>query len=191
VGEISRIERELVFAEHRVPPVPDHAPGADVGEHELGFQRAAIVDAGDQRGSLVDRSGQDGVHLEASAKILGGDGFHLPAGNTARTAGNPLLGSTVVTRAGGFSPDGMVSAVNSAQTPTLLQSPGEGQMLVLRTQQAAPLSHADFTHAFVQGQMDGLSSSDAFASALQDKGYLVYERPWDGSLEPMLKKAVL
>ena len=108
-----------------------------------------------------------------------------------RSAANPLLGSTVVSPAGGFSPDGLASAVNSAQTPTLLQSPGEGQLLVLRTQQAVPLSQADFTHAFVEGQMDGLSSSDAFASALQSKGYLVYERPWEGSLEPMLKKAVL
>jgi len=104
---------------------------------------------------------------------------------------NPLHGSTVVTRAGGFTPDSLVDAVNGAQTPTLLQSPGEGQLLILRTQKAAALSSPDFTQAFVDGQMDGLSSSDAFAAALQQKGYLVYERPWDSWLTTLLKKAVL
>jgi F0F1-type ATP synthase membrane subunit b/b' len=138
----------------------------------------------------------------------GGSGFDLQqaaaqAGDAARTHGqtasavadalpqNALHGSTVITRAGGFTPDGIVDAVNAAHTPTLLQSPSEGQLLILRTEQAAPLSSQDFTSAFVEGQMDGLSSSDAFASALQSKGYLVYERPWDSWLTAMIKKVVL
>jgi hypothetical protein len=40
--------------------------------------------------------------------------------------------------------------------------------------------------------MNGLSAGDAFAGALRDHGYVLYERPWDSELGgEFLKKAVL
>jgi type VI secretion system secreted protein VgrG len=138
-------------------------------------------------------SDADGAAREHGAA---GNGAAQAMMGTASTAhdlalSNPLHGSTVVTRGGGFTPDSLVHAVNGADTPTLLQSPSEGQLLVLRTAQSAPLDSHAFTNAFVDAQMDGLGSSDAFTAALQAKGYLVYERPWDSWLTTLLKKVVL
>jgi type VI secretion system secreted protein VgrG len=145
-----------------------------------GFDLQQVVS---QAGGAAQQAGSMSAQAGSAAQALSG-----------ATSGDPLAGSTVVTRAGGFSPDGLAGAVNaagSAQTPVLLQSPSEGQLLVLRTAKAAPLSNEDFTRAFVDAQMDGLPPSDAYASALQARGYVVYERPWDGWLQTFLKKAVL
>ncbi|MEZ4295259.1 MAG: type VI secretion system tip protein TssI/VgrG [Polyangiaceae bacterium] len=160
-------------------------------------------------GSVAKGAGGSGFDLQRLASEAGdaagqAGSLSAPAGSKAAEAlagsvangapKNPLLGSTVVTRAGGFSPTSLADAVNAAQaaeTPVLLQSPSEGQLLVVRTQKAAALSPDDFTRAFVDHQMDGLPPSDAYAAALQANGYLVYERPWDGWLVSMLKKAVL
>ena len=145
----------------------------------------AVSKAGGAAQQVGSVSGQAGSAAQALSGAVA-QGAALPQ--------NPLAGSTVVTRAGGFSPDGLadaVNAANTAKTPVLLQSPSEGQLLVLRTQNAAALSPDEFTRTFVDAQMDGMPPSDAYASALQAKGYLVYERPWDGWLVTFLKKAVL
>ncbi len=165
--------------------LPVGSSGLQMPSGAVGGQAAFVSQAGgaaQQAGSLSGSAG-------SAAQSLAG-----AASQGSPLAQNALAGSTVVTRAGGFSPDGIADVVNAAgadKAPVLLQSPNEGQLLVLRTQQSAALSNDDFTRAFVDAQMDGLPSSDAYASALQSKGYLVYERPWDGWLQTFLKKVAL
>ena len=98
----------------------------------------------------------------------------------------------MVTRAGGFGGEGMARAVNGNTGATFLQSPSEGQLMVMRTQASLPLSPADISARVVDHQMNGLSAGDAFAGTLRDHGYVLYERPWDSEAGgEFLKKAVL
>jgi len=100
--------------------------------------------------------------------------------------------SAVVTRAGGFGGEGVANAINSNTGATFLQSPSEGQLMVMRTQASMPISPTDLSTKVVDHQMNGLSSGDAFAGALRDHGYVLYERPWDSEAGgEFLKKAVL
>ena len=104
----------------------------------------------------------------------------------------PAPRSAIVTRAGGFGGEGIASAVNGNTGATFLQSPSEGQLMVMRTQASLPLSPAEMSARVVDHQMNGLSAGDAFAGALRDHGYVLYERPCDSELGgEFLKKAVL
>ena len=104
----------------------------------------------------------------------------------------PVPESAIVTRAGGFGGEGIANAVNSNTGATFLQSPSEGQLMVMRTQASMPISPAEMSARVVDHQMNGLSAGDAFAGALRDHGYVLYERPWDSELGgEFLKKAVL
>lgn len=112
------------------------------------------------------------------------------AGSAGGLPTPPAPQSAIVTRAGGFGGEGIANAVNGNTGATFLQSPSEGQLMVMRTQASLPLSPADMSARVVDHQMNGLSAGDAFAGALRDHGYVLYERPWDSGGE-FLKKAVL
>jgi type VI secretion system secreted protein VgrG len=123
-------------------------------------------------------------------------GRQAPSGLTALggagTSAAPAPTSAMVTRAGGFGGEGIANAVNGNTGATFLQSPSEGQLMVMRTQASMPLSPADISAKIVDHQMNGLSAGDAFAGALRDHGYVLYERPWDSEAGgEFLKKAVL
>ncbi len=165
------------------------------GENQLANQGGFKTPTGN-----IPGQGGNSPKLPGSGKVGSGGGgtdFQKLARKVGQAADghvsspNPLAGSTLVTRSGGLTPRVLADAVNAADAPALLQSPGEGQLLVVRTQQAAALSTEELTQTFVDGQMDGLTPSDAYTAALNKKGYLVYERPWDGFLVSFLKKAVL
>ena len=113
-------------------------------------------------------------------------------GGGTSTPTPPAPASAMVTRAGGFGGEGIANAVNGNTGATFLQSPSEGQLMVMRTQASVPLSPAEISAKVVDHQMNGLSAGDAFAGALRDRGYVVYERPWDSEAGgEFLKKAVL
>jgi type VI secretion system secreted protein VgrG len=142
------------------------------------------------RSSMQAFQGTAGQHAPAafSAGTLGGG---LPAA-PAMPAMPAMPPSAMVTRAGGFGGEGVANAINSNTGATFLQSPSEGQLMVMRTQASMPLSPAALSTKVVDHQMNGLSSSDAFAGALRDHGYALYERPWDSEAgSEFLKKAVL
>ena len=136
------------------------------------------------------------VHASQSAA-----GQQAPAGLSSLLGGvdsltmpvtPPAPRSAIVTRAGGFGGGGIANAVNGNTGATFLQSPSEGQLMVMRTQASLPLSPAEMSARVVDHQMNGLSAGDAFAGALRDHGYVLYERPWDSELGgEFLKKAVL
>jgi hypothetical protein len=124
-----------------------------------------------------------------SSLLGGGDAGGL---SSALPAAQAAPASAVVTRAGGFGGEGIAHAVNSNAGATFLQSPSEGQLMVMRTQASVPLSPSVMSSSVVDHQMNGLSAGDAFASALRDHGYVLYERPWDSEAGgEFLKKAVL
>jgi type VI secretion system secreted protein VgrG len=130
-----------------------------------------------------------------------GPGFLQQVGNAAQGANGAAAGapaapgaisqSAIVTRAGGFGGEGMATAINGTSGATFLQSPSEGQLMVVRTQSSLPLSPAEVSAKVVDQQMNGLSSSDAFAAVLKQKGYAIYERPWEADGGEFLLKAVL
>jgi hypothetical protein len=122
------------------------------------------------------------------AMIQGAAQGAASAGNSAPSA---IAQSAIVTRAGGFGGEGMAQAINATSGATFLQSPSEGQLMIVRTQSSLPLSPSEVSSQVVDHQMNGLSSSDAFASVLKQKGYAVYERPWEGDRSEFLLKAVL
>jgi hypothetical protein len=63
--------------------------------------------------------------------------------------------------------------------------------MVVPTQAARPVSPDVLGAQVVEHQMGGMPSSDAFAAALQDHGYAVYERPWDSTFGDFIQKATL
>ncbi|HRI65192.1 MAG TPA: type VI secretion system tip protein TssI/VgrG [Polyangium sp.] len=135
---------------------------------------------------------------QALQSLLGKNG--VPDGAQALTAPNlgapaaPDAGSMgqVLSRAGGFTGQDVASTLN--QSPggaTIFQSPGEGQMFILKTQSASPLSAGELDAHLVEAQMNGFSSSDAFVHTLSQKGYAVYERPWGEMGEAFVKRAAV
>jgi phage-related protein len=97
----------------------------------------------------------------------------------------------IFSRAGGFTGQDVASAVNGSSGATVIQSPGEGQLFVVKTQGALPLDGKEVSAHLVDAQMSGVHTTDAFVESLTQKGYVVYERPWDALGEAFVKRAVL
>jgi hypothetical protein len=127
------------------------------------------------------------VHFSSTGTVPGGGAPAIAPPNPAAQAQG-----TILTRSGGLGADGVANAVNgSPGQATFLQTPNEGQLMVVPTQAARPVSAPALSAQVVEHQMGGMHSSDAFAQALQDQGYAVYERPWDAVGGQFLQKAVL
>jgi type VI secretion system secreted protein VgrG len=141
------------------------------------------VDAAKQ--ALQDIFGKNGVPGGAQA-ISGPNLGGLPGAPDAGSMGQ------VLSRSGGFTGQDVASALN--QSPggaTIFQSPGEGQMFILKTQNASPLSAGELNAHLVEAQMNGFSSGDAFVHTLSQKGYAVYERPWGEMAEAFVKRSAV
>ncbi len=120
-----------------------------------------------------------------------GGGGSGPSGSNAIAGPQGHLGQ-IVSRAGGFSGDDVAGALNSGSNgATILQSPGEGQLFVMKTQGAMPVSGGELEAHLVEAQMNGFSSNDAFVHTLTQKGYVVYERPWGELAEAFVKRAAV
>ncbi|NUQ77980.1 MAG: hypothetical protein HUU21_30980, partial [Polyangiaceae bacterium] len=118
--------------------------------------------------------------------LHGGQGA---SGGAAKEAGGAL--GQIYSRAGGFTGNDVASAVNGSNGATVFQSPGEGQLFVVKTQGALPLDGKEVGAHLVDAQMGGVSTTDAFVESLTQKGYVVYERPWNSLGEAFVKRAVL
>jgi hypothetical protein len=169
------------------------------GAPDPGKQGGDVV-AFAHKGQLPPGAGGGGLTLPGTGAPAGGaGGLTLPGTGTLPGATAPAAGaasatspaSAMVTRPGGFGGDSVARAVNGSQGATFLQSPNEGQLMVLRTQASVPISPSVMTSHVVEHQMEGMPSSDAFAAVLKDHGYAVYERPWESTAGEFLQKAVL
>jgi hypothetical protein len=156
--------------------------------------------AQDAKGLWSDAKGVAADPFKAPATpTSGGAPVHFSGTGTVPTGGapaiappNPAAQGTILTRSGGLGADGVANAVNgSPGQATFLQTPNEGQLMIVPTQAARPVAGPALSAQVVEHQMGGMPSSDAFAAALQDHGYAVYERPWDAVSGQFLQKAVL
>ena len=59
-----------------------------------------------------------------------------------------------------------------------LQSPSEGQLMVVPTDGATTLNEAELSSAMVEAQMQGKPVSGVVSQTLGTRGYAVYQRAW-------------
>ena len=176
------------------------------GKQIAGEAKQAWGDAKSEAKQAVSEARQEGKQIAGEAKQAWGD-----AGGQAReaAAGLPQLPhsqlvprgglpsplppprSGILTRPGALGSESVARSVNANTGASYLQSPTDGQMMVMRTQASSPISSSQLSSSVVEHQMNGMSSTDALAAALQQHGYAVYERPWDGLGSEFIKKAVL
>lgn len=160
------------------------SPGDASGSKEAAQQN---VDAAKQ--ALQNIFGQNGSGVPSGAQGLSGPNLGIPGAPGSPDAGS--LGQ-VLSRGGGFTGQDVASALNQGNPgATIFQSPGEGQMFILKTQNASPLSAGELDAHLIEAQMNGFSSNDAFVHTLSQKGYAVYERPWGEMGEAFVKRAAV
>lgn len=154
---------------------PDASASKESAEQGADAAKQALQDLLGKNGGVPD-----------GAKALSGPNLGIPGSPEGGSMGQAL------SRAGGFTGQDVASALN--QSPggaTIFQSPTEGQMFILKTQSASPLSAGELDAHLVEAQMNGFSSSDAFVHTLSQKGYAVYERPWGEMGEAFVKRAAV
>jgi type VI secretion system secreted protein VgrG len=161
--------------------VKSGASSAQSGPGALGSVKDALGGANGQA--------PGGLNLGAGAQYLQGHASIGGGGSAAQDAGGAM--GQIYSRAGGFTGQDVASAVNGAKGATVFQSPGEGQLFVVKTQAALPLDGKEVSAHLVDAQMSGVHTTDAFIESLSQKGYVVYERPWGALGEAFVKRAVL
>lgn len=167
------------------------APGAG-SPGDIGVLQQALSGANGQApgglGSIADPSQglvSQGFAPQGLSALSGGGG-----GAGAAPEASGAIGQ-IYSRAGGFTGPDVASAVNGSSGATVFQSPGEGQLFVVKTQAALPLDGKEVGAHLVDAQMSGVTTTDAFVESLSQKGYVVYERPWNALGEAFVKRAVL
>lgn len=88
-----------------------------------------------------------------------------------------LGGGTVTSRAGGLAAADVARSVGPQQL-AFLQSPAEGQRMVIPTERALALDPEIVKHQLVEAQLHGKAAGTAMNELLQSNGYTVYERAW-------------
>lgn len=97
-------------------------------------------------------------------------------------------GGLVVARGGGLAAQDVAAVVRPGQLG-FLQSPSEGQLMVIPTETAVPLSESVTKAEFVEAQLAGHSQNSAMNNVLRANGYAVYERPWGDWSGPFVQAA--
>jgi type VI secretion system secreted protein VgrG len=157
------------------------------GGGDLGQAQSALTSGG---GGSGGGGGLGDVGNIGNIGNVGGLGSGSGGGaGGAKDAGGTI--GQIFSRGGGFTGQDVASAVNGSNGATVFQSPGEGQLFVMKTQGALPLDGREVSAQLVDAQMNGVGTNDAFAESLTQKGYVVYERPWRALGEAFVKRAVL
>jgi len=171
--------------------------GKDAASEAKDIFAGAKDGAGDALSAAKDQ-GQGGLEgaKDALQNAFGGSnakniaGPQLSLGGAQAPEGGSL--GQIVSRAGGFTGQDVASALeNGSNGATIFQSPGEGQLFVMKTQGAMPVSGGELEAHLVEAQMNGFSSNDAFVHTLSQKGYVVYERPWGELAEAFVKRSAV
>ncbi|MBI4701653.1 MAG: DcrB-related protein, partial [Deltaproteobacteria bacterium] len=102
------------------------------------------------------------------------------AGRARPALGGAQLGpdeaGVALSRAGGLAGADVAGTVNPRGL-SFLQSPSDGQIMVVPTDKAVPLDSAELDRRMVHAQMNGTPAKGALSDALGENGYAVYERP--------------
>jgi hypothetical protein len=120
-----------------------------------------------------------------SAMSAAGSSASSPMGTAAASSGE--VGSAFARRGGLAATD--VASTVAPSGMSVLQTPQDGQLLVVASQSAQPLDPSSLTSAAVDAQMAGRPSSQAMSDALAERGYAVYERPWGDYVGPFVRVA--
>jgi hypothetical protein len=91
-------------------------------------------------------------------------------------------------RRGGLAPGDVASTVHPGGM-SVLQTPQDGQLMVVASQSATPLEPDALTRAAVDAQMAGRPAAQGMSDALAQQGYAVYERPWGDFLGKFVRVA--
>jgi hypothetical protein len=83
----------------------------------------------------------------------------------------------MLTRMGGLVAEDVAGTVSPSQVG-FLQTPTEGQLMVVPSDRAAQLSPAEVQSTMLDAQMDGRPVKSAVSGLLAERGYAVYERAW-------------
>jgi hypothetical protein len=108
------------------------------------------------------------------------------AGDEGSSDKKNTANDVAVSRAGGLAPEDVVTTV-SYDSLGFMQSPVEGQMMIVPTSDSVPPSPAVIEQAMVNAQMNGEPVEQAIASTLGDHGYGVYHRSGDDALGGILQ----
>jgi len=153
-----------------------HAPSAQTlgGAGGEGSQLARM--GGAKEALSTDRL--SGVAAEGQ----GFDGTHLLGRSVDGASADAL------SQPGGLSASDLANHVSS-ETPSLLQSPGDGQLLVIPSEGAKAVDAGTLSSRVVDAQMAGRPAAKGMADALAEQGFSVYERPWNDWFGPFVQAA--
>lgn len=131
-------------------------------------------------------SSPDGAGARATGASDGEDG---PADGT-RLAGRAVEGAEAdaLSQPAALSARDVATSV-SDETAVLLQTPGDGQILVMPSAGAAGVDPDALSAAMVEAQMAGTGASAGIAEALAGRGYAVYTRAWGDWHGPFVQLA--
>jgi type VI secretion system secreted protein VgrG len=151
-----------------------HAPSAPAIGSLIGGKGSGAMPSVGSSGSLVHAA-------DASPKALAS--MHAPVGGAATAKGG-----LVVSRNGGLASHDLVTAVGPQQVG-FLQSPSEGQLMVIPSEKAVPLDPALVNAKLVEAQLAGQPQQAAMNGVLEANGYAVYERAWGDWSGPFVQAA--
>jgi type VI secretion system secreted protein VgrG len=171
-------------APRAAPDAPSHGTGSQgTGSQGSGARQPATVarSAGVETAVAQAPAGAAGAG-SAGAGVAGGVATSATAGTaagtTAATVSSDDKSGTVLTRDGGLTSSDVASSVGT-DGPSYLQTPAQGQLMVVPSEGAQPLDEARIRAAMVEAQMDGKPVTPAIARSLEEQGYTTYQRGWD------------
>jgi hypothetical protein len=130
--------------------------------------------------------------MVAKGKAAGGSSSDLLAkGKAAASSGSDALQpganhADFLAQKGGLGPSDVAKTV-SKDGPAVLQSPGDGQLLVLPNEGAGAVDSAKLQGLMVDAQMQGKPVDSAITTALEGEGYSVYKRSWGDWTSPFVE----
>ncbi len=97
-------------------------------------------------------------------------------------------GGDALAKRGGLGTNDFIDTVKQ-DGPAFLQSPGDGQLMVVPEQGARALDSASMNAAMAKAQLTGKPVNTAMAEALSAQGYTVYTREFGDYMGPFLQAA--
>jgi hypothetical protein len=155
---------------------------------------AAAVAAGGGVAALTTGGGSSST-LGLAGQDAGLPGHELASGSQPNLGGghsnesseeNSPKNDVVVSRAGGLAPEDVVTTM-TFDSLGFMQSPTEGQLMVVPTTDAVAPSPAVVEQAMVNAQMNGEPVEQAIAMTLNDHGFGVYHRSNEDALSGVLQ----
>jgi len=175
----------------------DMSAHTEVSETSLKGASSGAQQGGDGKLSAASMKGAQHGGYPMTIKYAGSaDGFDgaggvselSKAGIAAGGHSGAAAGPTALSRSGGMAATDVASALEGGDL-AFMQTPAEGQLMVLPSPGAQALDQSALTNAMVDAQMAGTPVGDAVAMSLQESGYTVYRREWGDWTGPFVQAA--